>query len=130
MAAYSNRRLFAPRRVDPKPDPYNGPMLKTIARMARSRPVLFAALAGALFGLISTIVGEVGGALDKNPHSILQMILPAARAGYRVTAPRVMQTVILLLVETAANTLVDALLFAAGVGAVVLIRRVWRREKD
>ncbi|HLY41105.1 MAG TPA: hypothetical protein VKR52_07810 [Terracidiphilus sp.] len=105
-------------------------MLKPIASMARSRPVLFAAVAGALFGLISTIVGEVGGALNKNPRSVLLLMLPAAQAGVRVTAPRAMQVAILLLVETTANVLVDALLFAAVVGLVVLGRRMLRRRKS
>lgn len=130
VAAGPNRRAVASARVDPAGEPYNEAMLKPIVRMAQNRPVLFAALAGALFGLASTIVGEIAGVLHKNPHSVLQFLLPAASGGYQVSAPRAMQAAVLLLIETAANVIVDALLFAAVVALVVFVRRMVRRPKS
>lgn len=86
----------------------------------RAHPIRFAALLGAVFGFLDTLVVEINGVLHHHSRAVIApLFIPppgAARLGP-------IEAALILLVELLANILVWALLFAAPVAIVVAIRR-------
>jgi hypothetical protein len=91
-------------------------------RRWRSHPIRFAAIIGALFGLTDVIVIEVMGLSHKSSSSVLSLLWPTSAIGSSFSESKVAQTFLIFVIEVAANVLVWALLFAARVALVVVIR--------
>ena len=88
----------------------------------RAHPIRLAALLGAIFGLLDTLVVEINGVIHHSSLAVIGPLLitePGARFGFLPTA-------LILLVELAANILVWAILFALPVALIVALRRAFR----
>ena len=94
----------------------------------RAHPIRTAALLGAIFGLIQTLTIEIGGVLHHNSRAVLLLLAPFSSFGAAPTERTILQTSAILIIEFAANILVDALLFAAPVALIVLSLRVFQRR--
>lgn len=74
----------------------------------RAHPIRFAALLGAIFGFLDTLVVEINGVLHQNRSAVVPLFIPTP-GGARLGA---VQTASVLLIEVAAYVLVWAFLFA------------------
>lgn len=92
-------------------------------RLWRTRPILFAAMVGALAGSVNVALIEFGAISNKNSGGVLPILLNPSRFGVSETG--VMQTGLILFIEFAGNVVGYALLFAVPVAIVVLVRRAW-----
>jgi hypothetical protein len=92
-------------------------------RLWRTRPILFAAVVGAVAGCVNVALIEFGGLANKNSGAVLPILLNPSRFG--VSEAGMMQTGLILFIEFAGNVLGFALLFAVPVAIVVLVRRAW-----
>jgi hypothetical protein len=93
--------------------------------MWRSHPVRFAALLGGIFGIAYALVIEIGGASNRNSSAVVRMLLPATGLSPALNQFSLVRAALLLLIEFGADALVYALIFAAPVGVVVLVRRAF-----
>lgn len=96
----------------------------------RAHPIRTAALLGAILGLLQTLTAEIGGVLHRNQHAVLLLLAPFSRFGAVPTEQNILRTTAILLIEFAANILVDALLLAAPVAVIVLLLRMMRRRSN
>lgn len=94
----------------------------------RAHPIRTAALIGALIGLINALSLEIGGFLHYNTRGVLAILAPFSHFSFAPSESVIMQVILLLFVEFAANILADALLFAAPVALIVLLLRAFRRR--
>ncbi len=94
----------------------------------RTRPILTAALAGALFGLLYAIGIEAWGASGHPGRAVLALLMPGSNPAGGVNETMLTSVASLLFVEVAANILIYAALFAAPVAIVVRVRRLLRRR--
>lgn len=89
----------------------------------RKHPIRFAALLGAIFGLLDTLVVEINGVLHHHSRAVIApLFIPTPGAAHL----GVIEAALILLVEVLANILVWALLFALLVAVAVGIRRIFR----
>lgn len=95
----------------------------------RSHPVLCAALLGAALGLANVVWIELGGWEHHNSQGVMALLAPSATFGIDVTASRLWLVILLLIVQVGANILIWALLFAAPVAMLAVMRRILRRER-
>lgn len=85
-------------------------------------------MVGGIVGLAVAIGIEIGGAANRNSSSVIRMLLPASGYGViNLSQAKLMQAVLILLIEIGANVLVYASLFALPVAVVVVIRRAFSR---
>ena len=97
-------------------------------RWIRRHPILTAAIAGAIVGVVQVLIVEIGGLFHKNSRAIL-LLLPSSSQGDPAHPMSVMQTAFILLVDFAGNALGYALLFAAPAALAVTILRISRRRR-
>lgn len=88
----------------------------------RAHPIRFAALLGAIFGFLDTLVVEIEGVLHHNHSAVVPLFIPTP-GGARLGA---VPTASILLIEVAANVLAWAFLFALFTAIVVWISRAAR----
>jgi len=92
----------------------------------RAHPIRTAAILGALLGVLNALVLETQGILHHRTSGVLSLLAPFSPVGLQPSEPIIMQAVLILFIEFAANILADALLFAAPVALIVLFLRVLR----
>lgn len=88
----------------------------------RTHPIRFAALLGAIFGLLDTLAVEINGVLHHNRSAVVPLFLPTSGGSRLDLAP----TAGILLIEVAANILVWAFLFTLFAILVVAVSRAAR----
>jgi len=88
----------------------------------RAHPIRFAALLGAIFGFLDTLIVEIDGVLHHNRSAVVPLFMPTP-GGARLGA---MHTASILLIEVAVNILVWAFLFALFAAIVFGLYRLAR----
>lgn len=105
-------------------------MLRIGKRVWRSHPVLVAAMIGSIIGAANAIVLETRGLLHGSATGVLPLLFPSSVSGGRISQMTTLQVALLLLIEIAGNVLGFAMLCAAPVAAIVVVRRLLRRSNE
>jgi hypothetical protein len=98
-----------------------------ILASVRAHPIRTAALVGGVAGLANVLAGEIHALLHHDRKAAVMMLWPSSSYNLGVNEPRIAETLLILFIEIAANVVVDALLLAAPVALLVLIRRLFMR---
>jgi hypothetical protein len=96
----------------------------------RAHPIRTAALLGGIAGFANVMGGEIRALLHPNHKAAVMMLWPASSYGLGVNEPRIAETLLVLFIEIAANVGIYALLLAAPVALLVLIRRLLVRPSN
>ena len=102
-------------------------MQSTQVRFWRSPPILLAALIGALIGIASTLIVELGGVFHINSSAAILM-LPSSTFAAGISETGIMRTALIMLIECVGNMLGYALLLAIPTAVIVAICHIFRRR--
>ena len=93
---------------------------------------LSGSLIGSVVGFGNAVVIELGGIFHWNSSAVVLMLWPTSNLGAGFNDAKLMQSAFILVIEVGANVLAYALMFAAPVGLIVVIRRAFggRRGGD
>lgn len=94
-------------------------------RIWRSHPVLFAALIGAIVGLLNALAIEIPALFGKSSRGVLSLLRPASGLPVGASGTGALETAFLLLVEIGANVLVWAGMCAILGVMFVALRRIF-----